>query len=135
MPPSGDFTHFPVLLVQKGHMYSNLPRDRMHFHQLGACERECFRLAGILIAEGDLKQELLGTLATGKYPILFRLDRVVFQVPVIQAPALGTQYSEWAGGIAWLLNLVMSGQSVAFLCRSSGSARLRGFLLSRTRLS
>ena len=95
MPPSGDFSHFPVLLVQKGHMYSNLPRDRTRFHQLGACKRECFRLAGILIAEGDLKQELLGTLAAGKYPILFHLDRVVFQVPVIQAPALGTQYSEW----------------------------------------
>ena len=87
-------------------MYSNLPRDRTHFHQLGACECECFHLAGILIAEDDLKQELLGTLATGKYPILFSLDRVAFQVLVIQALALGTQYSEWAGGIAWLLNLV-----------------------------
>ena len=87
-------------------MYSNLPQDRTRFHQLGACEHECFRLAGILIAEGDLKQELLETLAAGKYPILFRLDRVVFQAPVIQALALSTQYSEWAGGIACLLNLV-----------------------------
>ena len=72
----------------------------MRFHQLGACERECFCLAGILIAEGDLKQELLVILAAGKYPILFRLDRIAFQVPVIQVPALSTQYSEWAGRIA-----------------------------------
>ena len=89
-------------------MYSNLPRDQTHFHQLGTCKRECFRLAGILIAEGDLKQELLEILAAGKYTIFFRLDRVVFQVPVIQAPALHTQYSEWAGGIAWLHNLHIS---------------------------
>ena len=87
----------------------------MRFHQLGACERECFHLAGILIAEGDLKQELLGTLAADKYPILFHLDRVVFQVPVIQAPALGTQYSEWAGGITWLLNLVNKRPVCGFL--------------------
>ena len=52
-------------------MYSSLPRDRTRFHQLGACERECFRLASILISEGDLRQELLETLAAGKYSILF----------------------------------------------------------------
>ena len=85
-------------------MYSNLPRDRTRFHQLGACERECFCLAGILIAEGNLKQELVEILAAGKYPILFRLNSN-FQAPVIQVPALSTQYSEWAGGIAWLHNL------------------------------
>ena len=71
VPPSGDFSHFPVLLVQKGHMYSKLPRDRTRFHQLGACKHECFCLAGILIAEGDLKQELLEILAAGEYPIPF----------------------------------------------------------------
>ena len=73
LPPSGDFFHFPALLVWKGHMYSNLLRDRAHFHQLGACERECFRLAGILIAEDDSRQELLEILAAGKYPIFFAL--------------------------------------------------------------
>ena len=115
MPPSGDFSHFPVLLVQKGHMYSNLPQDQTHFHQLGACEHECFCLAGILLAEGDLKQEFLETLAAGKYQILFRLDRVVFQAPVIQAPALSIQYSEWAGGVAWLLNPINKQPVCGFL--------------------
>ena len=89
-------------------MYSNLPRDRMCFHQLGACEHECFCLAGILIAEGDLKQELLEILAAGKFPILFRLNRIVFQASVVQAPAFNTQYSEWTGGITWLRNLQIS---------------------------
>ena len=54
-------------------MYSNLPQDRMHFHQLGACECECFCLAGILIAEDDSRQELLEILAAGKYLISFAL--------------------------------------------------------------
>ena len=44
-------------------MYSNLPRDWTHFHRLGVCKCECFCLAGILITEGDLRQELLETLA------------------------------------------------------------------------
>ena len=52
-------------------MSSNLPRDRTHFHQLGACELECFRLAGILITEGDLRQELIEILAAGKYLTLY----------------------------------------------------------------
>ena len=64
--PSGDFFHFPALTVWKGQMYSNLPRDRTRFHWLGTCECECFHLAGILITEGDLRQELLETLAAGK---------------------------------------------------------------------
>ena len=58
------FLHFSV---QKGQMYSNLPRDWTHFHQLGTCERECFHLAGIVITEGDLRQELIETLVAGKY--------------------------------------------------------------------
>ena len=88
--PSGDFFHFPMLTVWKGQMYSNLPRDRTRFHWLGACERECFCLAGILITEGDLRQELLETLATGKYSIL--LSRVVtLQAPIFQALAFDAE--------------------------------------------
>ena len=88
--PSGDFFHFPTLTVQKGQMYSNLPRDRTCFHRLGACERECFHLAGILITEGDLRQELLETLAASKYSIL--LSRVVtLQVPIFQALAFDAE--------------------------------------------
>ena len=84
--PSGDFFHFPALTVWKGQMYSNLPRDRTCFHRLGPCKRECFCLAGILITEGDLRQELLETLAAGKYSIL--LSRVVtLQAPIFQALA------------------------------------------------
>ena len=48
-------------------MSSNLPRDRTHFHLLNACERECFRLAGILVASGDTRQELIEILAAGEY--------------------------------------------------------------------
>ena len=59
---------FPPFPVQKGQMSSNLPRDRTCFHQLGTCEHECFRLAGIVTSEGDLRQELIETLAAGKYP-------------------------------------------------------------------
>ena len=73
-------------------MYSNLPRDWMCFHQLGACERECFRLAGILITEGDLRQELLETLAAGKYSILLShvvtLQVLIFQVLAFDAESI-----------------------------------------------
>ena len=88
--PSGDFFHFPALAVWKGQMYSNLPRDRTCFHRLGACEHECFCLAGILITEGDLRQELLETLAACKYSIL--LSHVVtLQVPIFQALAFDAE--------------------------------------------
>ena len=63
----GISSYFPTLLVRKGQMYSNLPRDRTHFHLLGACEHECFHLAGILVASGDTRQELIETLATDEY--------------------------------------------------------------------
>ena len=90
MTPSGDFFHFPVPTVWKGQMYSNLPRDQTCFHRLGACKRECFRLAGILITEGDLRQELLETLAAGKYSIL--LSHVVtLQVPIFQVLAFDAE--------------------------------------------
>ena len=51
-------------------MSSSSSRDRTRFHQLSACEYECFRLAGITITEGTLRQELIETLAAGKYPLL-----------------------------------------------------------------
>ena len=71
-------------------MYSNLPRDQVCFHWLGMCEHECFRLAGILITEGDLRQELLETLAAGKYSIL--LSRVVtLQAPIFEALAFDAE--------------------------------------------
>ena len=107
MTPSGDFFHFPALTVQKGQMYSNLPRDRTHFYQLGACERECFRLAGILITEGDLRQELLETLATGKYSIL--LSRVVtLQAPIFQGLAFDAEsiISDWARPPGYAISLI-----------------------------
>ena len=97
-------------------MYSNLPRDRTRFHQLGACERECFCLAGILIAEGDSRQELLEILAAGKYPIFFRLNEIAFQAPVVQAPAFNTKYSEQTGGITWLCNSQISNVNKRPVC-------------------
>ena len=78
---------FLPILVQKGQMSSNLPRDRTRFHQLGTCERECFRLAGIAITEGDLRQELIEALAAGKYPTFMQLhlQALVVQALLIQA--------------------------------------------------
>ena len=72
----------PPAPVQKGQMSSNFPRDRTRFHQLGACECECFHLAGVLITEGDLRQELIEILAAGKYLTLSYLTSV--QAPVVQ---------------------------------------------------
>ena len=69
-------------------MYSNLPRDRTRFHQLGACEHECFHLAGILITDGDSRQELLETLAAGKYLTSFLSQFISPQAPVIQTPPI-----------------------------------------------
>ena len=90
MTSSGDFFHFPMLTVWKGQMYSNLPRDQTCFHWLGTCKRECFRLAGILITEGDLRQELLETLAAGKYSILLSCV-VTLQAPIFQALAFDAE--------------------------------------------
>ena len=87
MTPSGDFFHFPVPEVQKGQMYSNLPRDRTCSHQLGTCERECFCLAGILITEGDLRQELVEILAAGKCSLFLSSSLAAFQAPIFQALA------------------------------------------------
>ena len=42
-------------------------RDRTLFHQLGACEYECFCLAGAFVADANDKAVLLETFAAGKY--------------------------------------------------------------------
>ena len=59
---------FPCFSVQKGQMSSGFLRDRMLFHQLGACEYECFRLAGTLTADVDNRAVLFEIFAAGKYP-------------------------------------------------------------------
>ena len=40
----------------------------MLFHQLGACEYECFRLAGALTADVDDRAVLFEIFAASKYP-------------------------------------------------------------------
>ena len=67
MPPSGISFIFLHFLVQKGQMSFGFLRDRMLFHQLGACEYECFHLAGALATDANDKAVLLKTLAAGKY--------------------------------------------------------------------
>ena len=47
-------------------MSSGFLRDRTLFHQLGACEYECFHLAGALAADANDKAILLEILAAGK---------------------------------------------------------------------
>ena len=48
-------------------MSSGFLRDRMLFHQLGACEYECFHLAGALTADANDRAVLLEIPAAGKY--------------------------------------------------------------------
>ena len=48
-------------------MSSGFLRDRMLFHQLGACEYKCFHLAGALAADANDRAILLEILAAGKY--------------------------------------------------------------------
>ena len=67
MPPSKDLLYFPCFSVRKGQMSSGFLRDRTLFHQLGACEYECFHLAGALATDTNDKAVLLKTLAAGKY--------------------------------------------------------------------
>ena len=48
-------------------MSSRFLRDRTLFHQLDACEYECFHLAGALAADENDRAILLEILAAGKY--------------------------------------------------------------------
>ena len=62
-------------------MSSGFLRDRTLIHQLGACEYECFHLAGALTADANDRAVLLETLAAGKYPQASRfcLRLVIFK--------------------------------------------------------
>ena len=48
-------------------MSSGFLRDRMLFHQVGACEYECFCLAEALATDANNRAVLLKILAAGKY--------------------------------------------------------------------
>ena len=54
-------------------MSSGFLRDRTLFLQLGACEYECFHLAGALATDANDKAVLLEILAASKYlrPVVF----------------------------------------------------------------
>ena len=90
MPPSGDFLIFPRFLVRKGQMSSGFLRDRTLFHQLGACEYECFRLAGALAADANDRAVLLEIFAAGKYP---QFSRFHFRLVVLGARLLHKHHS------------------------------------------
>ena len=90
MPPSGDFLIFRCLLVCKGQMSSGFLRDQMLFHQLGACEYECFRLPGALATDANDRAFLLKIFAAGKY---LRSSRLCFHLVILSARLLGKHYS------------------------------------------
>ena len=86
--------------------------------------------------EGDLRQELLETLAAGKYSILLShvvtLQAPIFQVLAFDAEPImsdGVQPPGYA--ISLISNINKRPVYGFFLCRSSGGERLRGFPLSR----
>ena len=89
MPPSGDFL-FPCFLVRKGQMSSGFLRDRMLFHQLDACEYECFRLAGALAADANDRAVLLEIFAAGKY---LRSSHLCFRLVILSARLLDKHFS------------------------------------------
>ena len=66
-------------------MSSGFLRDQTLFHQLGELEYECFRLAGALTADEDIKVALLETFAASKYP---RVSRFRFRLVVSGARLL-----------------------------------------------
>ena len=66
-------------------MSSGFLRDRTLFHQLGACEYECFCLAGALATDANDKAILLKILAAGKYlwASCFRFHLVVLSTRLL----------------------------------------------------
>ena len=90
MPPSEDFLIFRCFSVRKGQMSSGFLRDRTLFHQLGACEYECFRLAGALTADANDRAILLETLAAGKYP---QASRFCLCLVILSTRLLDKHYS------------------------------------------
>ena len=71
-------------------MSSGFLRDRTLFHQLGACEYECLRLAGALAADTNDKAILLEILAAGKY---LRASRFCFRLVILGARPLDKHFS------------------------------------------
>ena len=71
-------------------MSSGFLRDRMHFHQLGACEYECFHLAGALATDTNDKAVLLKILVAGKY---LWASRFRFRLVILGARLLGKRFS------------------------------------------
>ena len=71
-------------------MSSGFLRDRTLFHQLGACEYECFCLAGALAADANDKAVLLETLAAGKY---LRTSHFHFRLVILGTRLLDKHFS------------------------------------------
>ena len=71
-------------------MSSGFLRDRTLFHQLGACEYECFCLAGALAADANDKAVLLKILAASKY---LRASRFCFRLVILGARLLDKHFS------------------------------------------
>ena len=71
-------------------MSSGFHRDRTLFHQLGACEYECFRLAGALATDANDRAILLEILAAGKY---LRASRFCFPSVILGARLLNKYHS------------------------------------------
>ena len=82
--PSRDFLCYPARLSAERSDVFQPPKRQDAFPPAGRLRTcECFRLAGVLITEGDLRQELIEILAAGKYLTLSYLTSV--QAPVVQA--------------------------------------------------
>ena len=71
-------------------MSSRFLRDRTLFHQLGACEYECFHLAGALIADVNDRAILFETFAAGKY---LRSSHFCFHLVILGTRLLDKHYS------------------------------------------
>ena len=71
-------------------MSSGFLRDRTLFHQLGACEYECFHLAGALATDANGKAILLEILAAGKY---LCTSRFRFRLVILGTRLLDKHYS------------------------------------------
>ena len=65
-------------------------RDRTLFHQLGACEYECFCLAGALAADVNNRAVLFEIFAAGKY---LWSSRFRFRLVILGARLLDKHYS------------------------------------------
>ena len=62
----------------------------MLFHQLGACEYECFHLAGALTADANDRAVLFEIFAAGKY---LRFSRFHFRLVILGTRLLDKHYS------------------------------------------